>query len=72
LFLGSGSLHTSLIPFISCKFKAGDLVRITNEKLKFVKGYEKTFSTEIFRDVKVIQRMPQPFYQLSDLQARPI
>jgi len=32
----------------------------------------KTFSTEIFRVVKVIQYMPQPVYELSDLQARPI
>ena len=36
------------------------------------KGYEQTFSTEIFRVVKVIQRVPQPVYELSDLQARPI
>ena len=40
--------------------------------MKFAKGYEQTFSTEIFRVVKVIQRVPQPVYVLSDLQARPI
>jgi hypothetical protein len=54
------------------KFKAGVLVRITKEKLTFAKGYEQTFSTEIFRVVQVILRMPQPVYELSDLQARPI
>ena len=54
------------------KFKVGDLVRITKEKVKFAKGYEQTFSTEIFRVVKVIRRVPQPVYELSDLQDRPI
>jgi hypothetical protein len=54
------------------KFKVGDLVRITKEKVKFAKGYEQTFSTEIFQFLKVIQRMPQPVYELSDLQGRPI
>ena len=54
------------------KFKAGDPVRIKKGNLKFAKGYEQTFSTEIFRVVKVIQRMPQPVYELSDMQDRPI
>jgi hypothetical protein len=49
-----------------------DLVRITTKKFKFAKGYEQTFSIEIFRVVKVIQRMPQPVYEFSDLQDRPI
>jgi hypothetical protein len=54
------------------KFKVGDYVRITKETVNFAKGYEQTFSTEIFRVVKVIPRVPQPVYELSDLQARPI
>ena len=62
----------SKIPQGHVKFKAGDLVRITEEKLNFAKGYEQTFSTEILRVVKVIQRMPQPVYELSDMQDRPI
>jgi hypothetical protein len=37
------------------KFKVGGLVRITKEKVKFAKGYVQTFSTEIFRVVKVIK-----------------
>jgi hypothetical protein len=45
---------------------------ITKDKVKFAKGYVQTFSTELFRVVKVIQRMPQPVYELSDLQGRPI
>ena len=54
------------------KFKVGFLVRITKEKVKFAKGYERTFSTEIFGVVKVIPSVPQPVYELSDLQGRPI
>ena len=61
----------SKIPEGRAKFKVGDFVRITKEKVKFAKGYEQT-SNEIFRVVKVIQRVPQPVYELSDLQARPI
>ena len=54
------------------KFKFGDFVRIKKEKLKFAQGYEQTFSTEVFRVVKVIQCLPQPVYELSDLQDRAI
>jgi hypothetical protein len=38
------------------------------EKLQFAKGYEQTFSTEIFCVVKVIK----PVYVLTDLQSCPI
>jgi hypothetical protein len=54
------------------KCKVGDLVRITKQNIAFAKGYEQTFSTEIFRVVKVISRMPQHVYELSDLQDRGI
>ena len=54
------------------KLKVGDLVRITKEKVKFAKEYEQTFSTEIFRFTKVIQQVPQPVYELTELQKRPI
>ena len=60
------------IPKGSVKYKVGDLVRITQEKVKFAKGYEQNFSTQIFQVVKVIRRVPQPVYELSDLQSRPI
>ena len=60
------------IPQGSIKYKVGDLVRITKEKVKFAKGYEQNFSTEIFQVVKVIRRVPQPVYEMSDLQSRPI
>jgi hypothetical protein len=60
------------IPQGRVKFNVSDLVRITKEKVKFANGYEQTFSTEIFRVAKVIQRVPQPFYEMTDLQDRPI
>ena len=60
------------IPEGRVKYKAANLLRITKENVKFAKGYEKTFSTEIFRVVKDIQRLHQPVYELSDLQGRPI
>ena len=50
----------------------GDFVRVTKEKVKFAKGYEQNVSKEKFRVVKVVPRVPQPFYELSDLQNRPI
>jgi esterase/lipase superfamily enzyme len=60
------------IPNGQVKFKVNDHVRISKQKVLFAKGYEQTFSTEIFRVAKVIQRKPQPVYQLTDLQNRPI
>jgi len=60
------------IPQNVVKFKVGDLVRITKENVRFAKGYKQTFSTEIFRVVKFIQRVPRPVYELSDLQDRTI
>jgi len=58
------------IPQWRAKFKVRDLELITKEKVKFAKGYEQPFSTEIFRVIKFIQRVPQPVYEMSDLQAR--
>jgi len=40
--------------------------------MKFAKGAEQNFSTEIFRVDKVIQRRPRPFYELEDLNRTPI
>jgi len=47
-------------------------VRTSKEKVKFAKGYELSFSTEIFWFARVIQRVPQPVYKLTGLQDRPI
>ena len=54
------------------KFSVGQHVRISKEKMKFAKGGEQTFSTEIFRITKVIEREPRPVYELEDLNKTPI
>jgi hypothetical protein len=46
-------------------------VRISKEKMKFVKAAEQNFSTETFRIVKVIDRTPRVVYEL-DLNGTPI
>jgi hypothetical protein len=43
------------IPHGHVKFK---VVRIKKQKVAFAKIYEQTFSTEIFRVIKVITRVP--------------
>jgi len=40
--------------------------------MQFAKGAEQTFSTDIFRISKVIERWPQPVYDLEDLNRKPI
>ena len=47
-------------------------MRISKEKMKFAKGGEQNFSTEIFRITKFIQRLPRPVYELEDLNKTPI
>jgi len=54
------------------KFSVGQQVRISKEKTKFAKGDEHTFSTEIFRITKVIERRPRPVYELEDLNKTPV
>ena len=54
------------------KFNVGQHVRISNKKMKFAKGGEQTFSTEIFRVTKVIERRPRSVYELEDLNKTPI
>jgi len=54
------------------KFSVGQHVRISKEKMKFAKSDEQTFSTEIFRITKVIERRPRPVYELEDLNNTPI
>jgi len=40
--------------------------------MKFVKGCEQAYSTEIFRITKVKERRPRPVYELEDLNKTPI
>jgi hypothetical protein len=57
---------------IRAKFKVGQHVRISKEKMKFKKGAEQNFSQEIFRINKVVKRTPRPVYELEDLNKTPI
>ena len=54
------------------KFRVGQHVRITNEKMKFAKGGEQNYTTEIFKVRKVVHRTPRPVFELEDLQGREI
>jgi len=40
--------------------------------MKFAKGGEQNFSTQIFRIPKVIERRPRPVFELEDLNRTPI
>jgi len=60
------------IPHGRVKFNVGDLVRITKQQVAFAKGYGQTFSTEIFKVLKVITRVLQPVYEVSDSKDRGI
>ena len=51
---------------VKAKSSVGQHLRISKEKMKFAKGYEQNFSTEIFRIAKVIERTPRPDYELED------
>jgi len=57
---------------VRAKFRSAQHVRITKEKMKFAKGGEQNFSTEIFRIAKVIERRPRPVFELEDLNRTPI
>jgi hypothetical protein len=54
------------------KFRKGQHVRISKEKMRFSKGSEQNYTTEIFRISKVIHRKPRPVYELVDLNNTPI
>ena len=56
----------------TAKFCVGQHVRIRKEKMKFPKVAEHSFSTEIFRIVKVIHRRPRAVYELEDLNGTQI
>lgn len=54
------------------KFQIGDIVRISKEKMYFAKGYERNFTRELFKINRVIRKVPEPVYEIVDLQERPI
>jgi hypothetical protein len=60
------------IPQGCVKFNVDDLVRLTKEKVMFAKWYEQIFSTDIFRAVKVIQRVPNMFMNSHTSYRKPV
>ena len=61
-----------IVRVATAKFRVGQHVRVSKEKLKFAKAAELNFSTEIFRIVKLIDRRPRAVYELEDLNYTPI
>jgi len=54
------------------KFRVGQHVRISKEKMKFAKGGEQNYTTEIFKVSKVVHRTPRPVFELEDLRGQEI
>jgi len=62
----------SKIPITQPRFRVGQNVRISKEKIKFAKGGEQNYTTEVFRIIKVIRRTPRPVYELEDFNQKVI
>lgn len=54
------------------KLKAGDLVRISRDKIIFDKGYEQNWSDEIFRVIDVVDWRQVVVYKIEDLAGEEI
>jgi hypothetical protein len=54
------------------KFRVGQHVRISKEKMKFAIGGGQNNNTQVFRIIKVIRRTPRPVYELEDLNRKVI
>jgi hypothetical protein len=59
------------IPIAKPKLHVGQHVRIS-KKMKFAKGGEQNYTTEVFRIIKVIRTRPRPVYELVDLNRKVI
>ena len=54
------------------KFRVGQHVRISKEKMKFAKVGEQNYTTEIFKVRKLVHRTPRPVFELEDLRGQEI
>ena len=54
------------------KFRVGQHVLISKDKMKFAENVEQNFSTEIFWITKVTERRPRPLFELEDLNGTTI
>ena len=57
---------------MAAKFRVGQHVRISKEKMKFAIGSEQNYTTEIFKINKVVYRTPRPVYEMEDLRGQQI
>jgi hypothetical protein len=48
------------IPIAKPRYRVGQHVRISKEKMKFAKGGEKNYTRKVFRIIKVIRMTPLP------------
>ena len=72
--IDSAKILKKLYPKLSttkAKFKVGDSVRITRKKHIFQKGFEQTWSYEVFKIVKILKTKPIT-YELEDYIREPI
>lgn len=53
-------------------FTVGDFVRVVRRKPIFEPGYTNTWSKEVFRITKIIQKKPYFFYKIEDSTKRPV
>lgn len=65
------TVYKKPIKFGKPKFKIGDHVRVSKEKMIFEKGYTPNYSTEIFRITHVNKKIPIT-YLLEDYKEQPI
>jgi len=54
------------------KFRVGQHARIRKEKMKFPKGGEQNYTTEIFKVRKVVHRTPRSVFELEDFHGQEI
>jgi hypothetical protein len=64
------NMRHSHVRTAKARFRVGQHVRISKQKMKFAKGGEQNNTTEIFRIVKVFHRSPRPVYELQDLNGK--
>ena len=62
----------SAIRSAAVRYSVGQHVRISTVLLKFAKGGEQNYTTEIFRICQFIRRVPRPVYELQDLLGKHI
>ena len=53
------------------KFRVGQHVRVSKERMKFAKGGEQNY-TKIFKVRKVVHRTTRPVFELEDLRGQEI